>query len=233
MTPGGTTLGDDRRARPRRWLDSPRHLDALHRCGAVLLGLGLAVFGILGLVNRLDFFSTSGRDVLGLSSNGLLSLISLVVGAVLVAAGLRGGRIASTVSVVLGVAFMLSGFANVLVLGTSANLLAFGVSNVIFSEVAGGMLLVLGSVGRFTGRLPSGNPYNRERHPDEDAVDVLPTVYPHAEDVRAVRELAEAERAVARHNATPAQADGVREAGRFRRAEDRVGSWRSGEHPVS
>jgi len=46
-------------------------------------------------------FSTTGRSVLGLSSNVLLSVISIVVGGILVAAGLRGGRTASTVLVVI------------------------------------------------------------------------------------------------------------------------------------
>jgi hypothetical protein len=74
----------------------------------VSFGLGLAVFGVLGLVNRLEPFSTEGQPVLGLSSNGLLSVISLVVGGVLVVSGLRGGRTASTVLVAVGAAFVLS-----------------------------------------------------------------------------------------------------------------------------
>jgi Domain of unknown function (DUF4383) len=130
------------------WLDSPEHLDVLHRAGAVLFGLGLWVFGILGLVNRLDTFTTRGQPVLGLSSNGLLSILSLVVGGVLIAAAIRGGRVASTVTVVTGAAFMLAGLASVLVLDTGLNFLAFGLSNVIFSLVAGGMLLILGAYGR-------------------------------------------------------------------------------------
>src|ERR1700712_1411432 len=108
-------------SRPQRWLDSPGHLDLLHRGGAVLLGLGLWVFGILGLVNRLEFFSTQGRIIMGLSSNGLLSVVSLVVGAVLITAGFGGGRSSSSVTVVVGAAFMTSGFANALVMGTAAN----------------------------------------------------------------------------------------------------------------
>lgn len=216
--------------RPRRWLDSPGHLHLLHRGGAVLLGLGLWVFGILGLVNRLEFFSTQGQPVLGLSSNGLLSVVSLVVGAVLIAAGATGGRRSSSVTVLVGVAFMASGFANALVMGTAANLLAFRLPNVIFSEVAGGVLVILGSVGRFTSRLPSTNPYQRQRHPvdgvDEGVEDVMPTVYAEPEDVVAVAELAEAERAVARHDASPVQARGVEAAAQHRRGEDRVESWR-------
>ena len=45
----------------------------------MVFGLGIGAFGVLGFVNRLDMFSTTGRPVLGLSSNGLLSTISVVV----------------------------------------------------------------------------------------------------------------------------------------------------------
>ena len=71
-------------------------LDHLHRVGAVVFGVGLGLFGILGFANGLAFFSTSGKPVLGLSTNGALSLISVIVAAILIAAGIRGGRIAST-----------------------------------------------------------------------------------------------------------------------------------------
>ena len=67
-------------------------LDHLHRVGAVVFGVGLAGFGVLGLWAGPEMFSTTGRTVLGLSSNGLLAVISIAVGAVLVAAGLRGGQ---------------------------------------------------------------------------------------------------------------------------------------------
>ena len=225
---GMSSHGDDRSG---SWLDSPTHLNVLHRAGAVLLGLGLWVFGILGLVNRLDMFSTRGQPILGLSSNGLLSIISLVVGAILITAAVRGGRLASTIMVAVGAAFMLSGLGNVLVLNTNHNFLAFGISNVIFSLVAGGLLLILGAWGRFTVGLPSNNPYEQERHPEAGTGDVMPTIYPAAATVRAATDLAEAERAAARGGATPEQAKGVAAAGRARRAEDRVAGWQSDQEP--
>lgn len=148
------------------WGDSFRHLDALHRVGGLVLGLGLGAFGIVGIVNRIGMFSTRGQVVLGLSSNRLLSIISLVVGAILIVAAIRGGRLSSTVIVVVGITFMLVGIGSVLVLDSDLNVLAFGMPNVIFSLVAGGMLLILGAYGRFTGRLPDDNPYRAvtERH---------------------------------------------------------------------
>ncbi len=141
--------------------------DRVHRIGAAALGVGLFLFGILGFVYQLEFLTVRGETVLGLSSNGLLSTISIVVGGVLIAAALRGGRLASTISASIGVLFLLSGLLNLAVLKTEFNLLAFRLSNVIFSFVVGMLLLFLGAYGRFSGGLPPDNPYYRQRHPDE------------------------------------------------------------------
>lgn len=200
-------------------------LDHLHRVGAVVFGLGLAGFGILGLAAGTEMFSTSGETVLGLSSNGLLAIISIVVGAVLVAAGLRGGRTASSILVVAGAAFVLSGLVNAVVLGTPLNLLAFRISNVVFSFVAGALLLFLGAWGRFAGHLPDDNPYRLERHV-ADVPAALPTTFRDPADAAAARELAEAERAVTQHTASPELVARVADVDHLRREEDRVRRWR-------
>ena len=145
-----------------------------------------------------------------------------------IGAAVRGGRAASTVTVTVGAAFLLSGMANVLVLDTPLNVLAFGMSNVIFSLLAGAVLLFLGAYG-FTGGLPLSNPYQQERHDrdDEQQRVPLPTIFPDPADVRAAAELAEAERADARHSISPAQVTGLAAAHEMRRAEDRVEKWRT------
>ncbi|MBW0100869.1 DUF4383 domain-containing protein [Pseudonocardia sp. KRD291] len=220
----------------------PTRLHRSHRVGAAGFGLVLCAFGVLGFLQRLDWFSTQGEPIAGLSTNGLLSMISVIVGALLIAAALRGPRTASTALVVIGAAFMLSGVANVLVLTTPLNILAFTMNNVIFSLVAGALLLIAGAWGRFTGRLPPDNPYRRERHPNEgrdgnlleeqpvdgqgSPVNRLPTTYTDAADVADVRDMAEAERAAARGAATPTQAKGLTDAAQSRRGEDRLQGWR-------
>ncbi len=205
--------------------DARSRLDNLHRIGAVVFGVGLSVFGVLGLVNRLDFFSTTGQEVLGLSSNGALSMISLVVAAVLITAGVRGGRVASTVLVVVGAAFVASGLVNTLVLGTPLNLLAFRIPNVVFSFVSGALLLFLGAWGRFSGRLPDDNPYRQERC-GEDRLDPLPSHFDDPDNAAAARELAEAERAVAQRTASPEVVARVQALRGMRREEDRIEEWR-------
>ena len=56
--------------------DSP--LNSVYRFGAGAIGVGLLVFGVLGFAGGLGFFDTSGNDVAGLSTNALLSAISVV-----------------------------------------------------------------------------------------------------------------------------------------------------------
>ena len=205
--------------------NSHGRLDPLHRVGAVVFAIGLGTFGVLGLRNRLDMFSTTGQQVMGLSTNGALSIISLVVAVILIAAGVRGGRTASTVLVVTGAAFVLSGLANTLVLGTSLNLLAFRIPNVIFSFVAGALLLFLGAWGRFAGGLPDDNPYKQERS-SGDTPDPLPAHFDSPDDAMAARELADAERDVAQHVASPEVVARVQAVRAKRRDEERVQEWR-------
>lgn len=58
----------------------PHPVHRLHRLGAAAVGAFLILFAVLGLTEGLAWLGTTGTWVLGLSSNGLLSVISLVVG---------------------------------------------------------------------------------------------------------------------------------------------------------
>lgn len=138
-------------------------LNLVHRAGAALIALVIIAFGVVGLVGGLGFFETEGTPVAGLNSNGLLSVVSLVTGAVLIIAAARGGRTASSVTAVIGGLFVLSGLVNLALLETSFNILAFEIPNVFFSLVVGVLLLTLGLYGRVSGGLSVSNPYRRER----------------------------------------------------------------------
>lgn len=143
-------------------------LSTVYRVGAGLIGTGLIVFGVLGLVERLGVFTTEDNTVLGLNTNGALSLLSVFIGSLLLLGMLRGGNFASTLNIVLGVAFVLSGFVNLTLLETSANILNFRIQNVLFSFVVGLALMIFGMYGRVAGRLPRDNPYWRSRHPEDE-----------------------------------------------------------------
>lgn len=135
----------------------------VHQVGSGVLGGVLVTFGLLGFVNQLDFFATSGGDVAGVSSNGLLSTVSVVVGGGLIASAFAGSSTSSRVATVLGALFVVAGIVNLALLETSANLLAFELPNVIFTLISGIALLVLGLYGRASGGLTADNPYQQIR----------------------------------------------------------------------
>ncbi|WP_224390965.1 DUF4383 domain-containing protein [Pseudonocardia sp. ICBG1293] len=207
-----------------------RRLNGLHRVSSALVGIVLLVFGALGLTDNLDFFSTTGSPVLGLSTNLLLSTVSLVVGALLVGAAARGERFASTVSTTVGALFLLSGVVNVLLIGTPYNVLAFRMPNVVFSLLVGLVMLVLGAYGRFSGRLPSDNPYAAEQkhvvdaEGGDDRDQRLPSG---ASEVAAARSLAETERLVANGEGTDEQRRMLAEVDAIRDLGERRAAWRS------
>ncbi len=185
--------------------EEPPHLGdrvyAVQRAGAVLVALFLLVFALLGFASGQEFLSTPGEPVLGMSSNGLLSTLSVVVALVLLAAAAHGPRTASTVMLVLGPLFLLSAGVHAIVIGTRLNWLAFSLSNVIFSVIVGLLLLLLGAYGRIGGHLPPDSPY---AHPSAEAdyADELPST---AEQAAAEYAMREAEVAVVQHTASAAQ----------------------------
>jgi len=192
---------------------APHRVHTVHRAGAGTLGGFLVVFGLGGITLGPEFLSTTGPVVMGLSTNGLLSTLSLIVGVVLVGAALKGGQVASTVSVTVGALFLASGIGNVLVLNSGLNMLAFRMTNVIFSLLVGAALLFVGAYGRFTLDLPPTSPYACSRTRVDIPADRT--------DGTVERAMAAAERAVALHTATPDQAARVAAAGPYRTTEAR------------
>ncbi|MFJ5550583.1 DUF4383 domain-containing protein [Streptomyces sp. NPDC093225] len=141
-------------------------LSMVYRVGAGLMGLFLIVFGVLGLTQNIGFFSTGGDKVAGLNTNGALSVLSICVGLLLIVGMVIGGNFASSLNIVLGLAFIASGFINLALLDTGLNFLAFKIQNVLFSFVVGVMLMWFGMYGRVGSALPHDNPYWRARHPE-------------------------------------------------------------------
>jgi hypothetical protein len=194
---------------------------AVQRLGAVIVGVLLLVFGLLGFASRVPFLSTHGERIVGLSSNGLLAAVSVVVAAILIGAALRGPRIASTVMIVVGTLFLLSALGNLALLRTSFNILAFRMSNVLFSVVAGLLLLVLGSYGRLSGNLPDDSPYAHPHAWNSEPPDLPST----PEEIAAEAAMRQAEIAVAEHHATEDQRRRVLAMARVRTRDGRRRVW--------
>ncbi|MER7685334.1 DUF4383 domain-containing protein [Streptomyces sp. NPDC097610] len=166
-------------------------LNTFYRIGAGLMGLFLLAFGILGLTNKVGFFTTHGDTVIGLNTNGSLSVLSICVGLLLFVGMVIGGNFASTLNMVFGVLFVLNGFLNLALLDGRYNFLAFHIQNVLFSFVVGVLLMFFGMYGRVGSALPHDNPYYKARHPEE------------AERIQALRESASATALQQSHRAAP------------------------------
>lgn len=145
-------------------LPKDHQLGEVYRYSGGATGVILLIFGILGFLNQRAFFTADGKEIVGLSSNGALALISVVVGACLVGCAAIGGNTAAWANTVFGLAFLLSGLVNLTILRTDLNVLAFQMTHVIFSFVAGTALITFGMYGRVSGALPPDNPYWRQRH---------------------------------------------------------------------
>ena len=195
---------------------------AVHLIGAVAVALVVLVFGLLGFAGGLDFFSTSGEPILGMSSNGLLSTVSVVTAVVLIAAAFRGPRVASTVMIVVGSLFLLSGLAHLAILRTGFNVLAFEMSNVFFSFGAGLTLLLLGAYGRVSGNLPADSPYARADGADLEPSESFPST---PAEFAAERAMRAAEIAVVNHVATAEQRRRVTAMAAERSREGRRRVW--------
>lgn len=194
---------------------------AVQRLGAVSVGVVLLVFGLLGATGGVGFLATHGERYLGMSSNGLLSALSMVVAVVLLGAAFRGPRTASTVMIVLGVLFLVSALLNLALLRTAVNLLAFQMSNVVFSVVVGFLLLVLGAYGRISGSLPETSPY---AHPHA-LVDEPPDLPSTPEEIAAEAAMREAEIAVVQRCATEEQRRRVQAMAGIRTRDGRRRVW--------
>jgi hypothetical protein len=202
---------------------------AVQRIGALAVAAVILVFGVLGFAGGLDFFSTDGEPILGLSSNGLLSTVSVLTAGVLVLAALRSPRTASTLMIVVGILFLLSGLLSLAVLRTEANLLAFQIENVVFAEVTGLVLLLLGAYGRVSGNLPADSPYARPRADDEadgevDSPDGVPST---PAEFAAERAMREAEIAVVNHTPSADQRRRVEAMAQVHTRTDRRRVWMS------
>lgn len=156
-----------RRIRFNEHLPVDHRLNLVYRIGAGLMGLVLLAFGVLGLIDKVGYFDTQGDTVAGLNTNGTLSVLSICVGVLLFVGMVIGGNFASTLNMVFGVLFILSGFVNLGLLDTDSNFLAFHIQNVMFSFVYGVLLMTFGMYGRVGTALPHDNPYWRARHPEQ------------------------------------------------------------------
>lgn len=208
-----------------------RHLSRVYRFGTGAVGLILLAFGIVGFTGDLPFFGTDGNQVFGMSSNGALSTISIVVAVILLGAAAIGGNVASNVALAVSVVFLIGGTVNFALIRTTHNFLNFRLSNVLFSYAVVLLLALVGSYGRFTGGLGHDNPYWRARHPDQHRREELRLQHLHEMQERqqhGVRQISQSEAAEFADSAAEPAPGPVRRAGPGGRRGGRQGGREDG-----
>jgi Domain of unknown function (DUF4383) len=125
-------------------------LRPLYRVLSGLIGLYMVLFGIIGYArtNNLSFFDRHGDFVLGLHTNPAFSLLSIIGGAAIVLAAVIGRNVFPYVNMVAGVIFIGVGIIMLLLLRTSANVLAFSIATVNASFAFGLVALLSGMYGK-------------------------------------------------------------------------------------
>ena len=127
------------------------HLQPVYRTLAALAGLYVLVFGIAGVVQTraLPLFAQKGLPaVLGLHTNRAFSIISIVVGAILVVGAFIGGRLDHGINVVGAAVFLLAGFVMLVLLQSNLNFFGFSVATCVVSFVIGMVLMTAGLYGK-------------------------------------------------------------------------------------
>ena len=135
-------------------------LRGAYRGLAALCGLLFLVVGIAGIIvtSGEDFFGRGSHWALGLRMNPAQAWLSVVIGAVLVAAAAIGGSVHHRVSSGGGWVLMVLGVFGLAVLQTDVNVFNYSVVNIIVLLVTGLFVLTAGLYGKV-----DNDPENAER----------------------------------------------------------------------
>lgn len=122
----------------------------IYRAIGGLIGVYLVLFGVLGIARTSggEFFARDDTLVLGQGTNLASSVISAVLGVIILAVTLIGRNIDTAVHKFLGYFMMAFGLASLAVLRTDANYLNFSVTTTIVFMVIGLVLLMAGMYGK-------------------------------------------------------------------------------------
>ncbi|GGK30730.1 hypothetical protein GCM10010124_24310 [Pilimelia terevasa] len=125
-------------------------LSPLFRTVAGLVGGYVFAFGTVGVLMSwgTPFFGREDIWALGLRTNPAFAVLSLFVGAVVLAGAVLGGQFAHWVNLAGGAVFLVAGVAMLGFMQTSANLLNFSVGTCVVSYLVGMAMLLAGLYDR-------------------------------------------------------------------------------------
>lgn len=122
----------------------------IYRAIGGLTGLYLAVFGVLGVVTSLgdDLFAQDDTKVLGQGANLGFSLLSLLIGVVVLAGAVLGRNRDVAINQWTAYGLLVLSLFSLAFLQTEVNVLNFSVTTVIVTMVLGLVLLMAGMYGK-------------------------------------------------------------------------------------
>ena len=122
----------------------------LFRVLAGMVALFVLIFGIAGAIETwgLPLFDRGDHWVLGLRTNPAFSLLSIVVGAVVLGGAIYGHNVDHFINLWGGAAFLVAGIVMLTVLRTELNVLNFAVRNCIVSFLIGLAMMLAGLYGK-------------------------------------------------------------------------------------
>jgi hypothetical protein len=135
-------------------------LRPIYRAIAAIVGVYLIVFGVLGLILTADegLFGKAGDRVLGQGTNLFWSIVTIVVGAVVLAAAVLGRNLDVLANTYLGWGLLVVGTLAMMFIRTEANVLDFSMSTVIVTYLAGLALILAGLYGKVAPQEQAGAP---------------------------------------------------------------------------
>lgn len=122
----------------------------VYRAIAGLTGLYLAIFGLLGVLETSgsELFAQDDTRVLGQGTNLGWSVLSVLLGVIILAAVGVGRNLDVRTNIVLAYGFMALGLAELAVLRTDANYLNFTVATCVVMMILGLVLLLASKYGK-------------------------------------------------------------------------------------
>jgi len=158
-------------------LPKNHHLRPLYRFLGFLAGLYCIVFGIVGVIETRGqgTFAQGSYRAVGLKTNMAFSILSIIVGAIVVAVVMIGRNLDRNVNFVLGPGFILMGLLMMTLMQTTANVLNFGMSTCVVSFIIGLVLFAEALYGETaSARVASVEEHQRLHSPDPERHGVHP-----------------------------------------------------------
>jgi len=125
-------------------------LRPFYRGVALLIGLYLLIFGIVGAIKSAGhpFFYRGDLTALGLRTNMAFAVLSIVVGGVVFVGALLGRNADHWINMWMGGIFMFVGVFGLVIIRSDLNKLNFSVATCVVSSLIGTALLVAGLYGK-------------------------------------------------------------------------------------